>query len=229
MVIALILFGVGLLAAFATLRAQQRKLEELPAALGALLHKEQTAAEQQAFVRLKEISVLADGIREYHQQLAASLTAQREDAEIRARMVERRASEARVALDAASQLTGQLRAVLDQATAPKAHGADDPHASTTRRPPAVAPPASAAPLTAEPAQVAAGLGPRPQSARPHPLPKRATLLGIRPPPPTTSEGDRPSEEELTQVVTRPAPPWVGAEKTLASMPAVTPPTKEGAS
>lgn len=57
-------------------------------------------------------------------------------------------------------------------------------------------------LSSRPAQVAAGLGPRPvSSVRPH-APPRKTLLGIRPPPPP-EEGDRVTEEELTRVLERP--------------------------
>jgi hypothetical protein len=86
-------------------------------------------------------------------------------------------------------------------------------------------------MSPEPAQIAAGLGPRPQSARPHQPPRRATLLGIRPPPPLPSavpEDDRSSEEEVTRIADRPAPELLGSAKTLASMPAVRPGGKASA-
>jgi hypothetical protein len=217
MVIAgLALVGVvlALLVSGAALRAQQRKLDWLPREVWALVKKERSSAEDQSTAKLREAGKLVEGIRSYHQQVEAVLTAERNEADMRARLVERRSRDAAIALDVATRLVSEARTLVER-LAP-------------REPP---PP--------EPAQIAAGLQ-RPQSARPHAPPRKATLLGIhgpapvRPPPAPPAaaeeEEDRPSEEEVTRIGTRPAPEQLGTAKTLMSMPAVvTPGKREGAS
>ena len=111
-----------------------------------------------------------------------------------------------------------------------------PAASGAQRHPSIAPPGSATVLAPEPAQVAAGLGPRPISrpiagrATPHPPPVRAgaaprsaTLLGIAAPatanaalPESADSGewrhaDRPwdADGERTRVGARPSPEALG--------------------
>jgi hypothetical protein len=239
MSIAVVALCVCLVVALVVLRLQQRKLDALPLAVWSLVRKERDVLDDKALARMREASGMLEGIRSYHAQLETLLTTERNDADMRARVVERRSKDAGIALDAASALVGSLRGVLDRlapASADEGIG-DAPEQSATgrrRRPsPAVEPPGSAAPMSPELAQIAAGLGPRPQSARPHAPPRKATLLGIRPPvslPSAVPEDERLSEEEVTRVADRPAAEVLGSAKTLASMPAVTPhqDKKEGA-
>jgi hypothetical protein len=211
--LALLVVVLTLGLARAALRAQQRKLDGLPRDVWALVKKERGSAEDQSIAKLREAEKLADGIRSYHQQLEAVLTAERHDADMRARLVERRARDAGIALDVATKLVTEARGLVER---------------LTPREPLALPP--------EPAQIAAGPQ-RPQSARPHASPRRATLLGIhgpapaRPSPPPAPpaaaavEEERPSEEEVTRIGPRPAPEQIGTAKTLMSMPAVGTPGK----
>jgi hypothetical protein len=216
--LALLVVVLALLVAGAALRAQQRKLDGLPLDVWALVKKERSSAEDQSIAKLRETEKLADGIRSYHQQLEAALTAERNDADMRARLVERRARDAGIALEVATKLVTEARGLVERLT--------------PREPPLLPP---------EPAQIAAGLQ-RPQSARPHAPQRRATLLGIhgpapaRPPPlaplaaAAAAEEEEEEEEEVTRIGKRPTPEQLGTAKTLMSMPAVgTPGKREGAS
>jgi len=226
LMIVVMALGVAQLVALTSLRAVRRKLGALPLDVWAVVNTERSAVDAQALDRLREAAALAEGIRSYHQQLEAVLITERNDADLRARVVERASRDASIALDAASTLVAEARALVDGLVAHAGDPRERPTMEPKRRPsPAVAPPGSAAPMSPEPAQIAAGLG-----TRPHATPRR-TLLGIRPPPPSAvEEGDRPSEDELTCVVDRPPAVQLGTAKTLMSMPSVTAPrTKEGAS
>ena len=107
--------------------------------------------------------------------------------------------------------------------------------SRTRRHPSVAPPAPAEALAPEPAQVAAGIGPRPNSrplpaaGTPHPPPTRVGSSSVRPPAAPPAKANAPRSSTLIGVT---PPPAVHAEPnkdgrflstpTLVSMRAVVP-------
>lgn len=186
------------------LRGHESHLRRLPDTVSSAVRRTQG---ESSFDAAKAASLVA-GIREHHDAMAASLRAQLEDAELRARLVERSASDAGIALDTAVQLVREARAMVER-------------------------------LTRDPAQVAAGLGPRPNAStgtndsattrptarpKPHLPPKRSGLHGILPPPPVMpNSDDRSSEEEMTKVVPREAIEAKVTATTLASMPAVVPP------
>ena len=204
----------GLVIAIAMIVSLERKLDSrlrvLPEAVSNAVKQERAPFD------VAKMAALVAGIRDYHDKLAAHWRTELSDAELRTRMTERRASDAGVALDTAVTLVREAREMVDILVPLKA---------------------AAPPVSAEPSHVAAGLGPRPvgsvtKSGRPHPPPRKQTLLGILPPPPVamSSEEDRPSEEEVTKVASRGAIEAMSTAKTLASMPAVAPPNgKRGAS
>jgi hypothetical protein len=220
-IVACLAVGLGL--ALAWLVMVQRRLAALPLEVWKVAKLERAEDEKKGMAALQDAaaakaSTLVAGLRGYHDELAASLRADRAAADLRARVVEHRAVQVGTALDTASTLVRELRVALDRVSAPTSPPSEgDPHERKTVEVPA-----------AEPAQRAAGLD-RPKSARPHPPPKRATLLGIRPPPPAAAEDDRPSDDEVTRVGARPASAMLGTAPTLASMAAVVlPEKKEGA-
>jgi hypothetical protein len=205
-----------------------RRLDALPLHLRSIVKEERPDGEA-ALAALHEAAatkaaLIVAGIRSFHDQLDANLRTQLADAEVRARLSERRSSEAGVALTTASRLVRELRNVLDRFGLPAPSAAET---SPRPPPPSVAPPGSAEPLPPGPGQVAAGLS-RPASTRPHAPPrKRETLVGIHPPaPPAEADGDRPSDEEATRVGPRPEVDVTGTAKTLASMRSVVPASKK---
>lgn len=140
----------------------------LPFAVYDLHRKERDKDHAEALAALHDAATakarsLVTGIESYHERLAADLRSQAIDAQLRARVLERRSEEAGLSLEVASNLVTQLRELLEH------------HTPSQRR------------LSPAPAQVAAGL-------------HRPTLLEIRQPP--QEAGDRPSEEDLTQVIER---------------------------
>jgi hypothetical protein len=206
---------LGLALALGWLALIQRRLAALPLAVWRVARQEYTVDDAKAHAALQavttaKVGTLVAGLRTYHDELAANLRAEAGAADLRARVVERRTLEVGVALDTAATLVRELRSALDRVSAPAFAPADaqgDPHERKTVEarlaPPAVAPPGSVEALPPEPAQKAAGLS-RPQSTRPHPPPRRQTILGIPPPAaPAVPEEDRPSEEEVTRVAQRP--------------------------
>ena len=233
MVIAVVCVGVGLILAFsAGMGALHRRLD----ALGEQrTHDDESAA---AVARLHEtattkLALLMAGIQGYHDGLSKSLRGQLADAEVRERIQARRDVDSTLTIETASTLVRDLRTILDRLSDEIQRARERPLVREPRRPPpALAPPGGAEPMPPEPANIAAGLGPRPVStARPPALgngaPRKTTLLGIRPPAqPTANEGERYSEEELTQVVDRPKELPRGTDKTLPSMAAVAPSSKK---
>ena len=99
--------------------ALYHKLHRLPPSLWkAAAPRDRAADEKRALDVLQEaaasrIGGLVIGIRTYHEQLGGIVQAQLAEAEVRARISERRASEAGVALCAASALVRDLRAFAD--------------------------------------------------------------------------------------------------------------------
>ncbi len=209
----------GLVVALALIASLQRRVESqlraLPQAVSSAVKREREETGDKPFDPAKATALVA-GIRDYHDKLAAHWRTELGDAELRTRMTERRASDAGVALDTAVTLVREAREMVDILVPLKA---------------------AAPPVSAEPSHVAAGLGPRPggsatKSGKPHPPPRKQTLLGILPPPPVamSNDEDRPSEEEVTKVAPRAVIEAMGTAKTLASMPAIEAPSgKRGAS
>jgi hypothetical protein len=187
------------------------RIDAIPRRIVALIKNERVRDEGQAQAILMEAAALKlgpllAGIRTYHEQMNASLRAQIADAEMRARMSERRASDATTYLGAASTLVAELRAL---------------HEASEKIGPA------APALPAEPALVAAGLASRRQRS-PAGTPSMEDS-GDWP------HSERPSdpEGERTRVGPRPSPGALGVPEpsipsrkppavkpTLLSMPAV---------
>ena len=215
----------------AALYVLARRIHVLPRFMWSLTRNERTEAQRQAealallhAAAQEQVSRLVGGIQSLHNQLASELRTESADAELRARLLERHAKDTGAAVDEAQALVNTLREMIDNAgTSARARRAE---LEPRRIPPGPEPPRSGPILPPEPANVAAG------STRPRALPRR-TLLGILPPaspPPAAEEGDRPSEDDLTQVVDRPKPEQLGTAKTLVSMQAtVLPKEREGSS
>jgi hypothetical protein len=90
----------------------------LPLAVWKVAQRDRAGDEQRALDVLQSaaasrIGGLIIGIRTYHEQLAGLVRAQLAEAEVRARVSERRSSEAGVALDAASTLVRDLRTLAE--------------------------------------------------------------------------------------------------------------------
>lgn len=95
-----------------------RRIESLPRRLLDRLEALRTQKDAQAQALAMEaaarkVGPLIAGIRSYHDQMAASLRAQLADAELRARLRERRDEDGVAYLSAASKLVGELRALYD--------------------------------------------------------------------------------------------------------------------
>jgi hypothetical protein len=134
---------VGLALALALLVAIYLKLGALPVRMWAIAKEEQAREAgrgQAALVAAAGLKVgpLVKSIRDHEEQIAASFRGQLADAEVRARLVERRTTETLAILGAASTLVRELRAALDALGAPRApRGAAPPEqrgADATGRP-----------------------------------------------------------------------------------------------
>ncbi len=98
--------------------ALYHRLSGLPLDVWKVAQRDRTGDEKRALDMLQEaaasrIGGLIIGIRTYHEQLAGLVRAQLAEAEVRARVSERRSSEASVALDAASALVRDLRTLAE--------------------------------------------------------------------------------------------------------------------
>jgi hypothetical protein len=233
------------------------KLAAIPRTVWEIVRQERAAETTRAQTALQEAAAVRVGavvrsLRVYEEQVAAAYRVQIADAENRARVTERRSSEAGVALGAASELVRESRALRDDlralvAAVPALAASPAPGeeletlevprlapegatpVSRERRSPrgtaeGLAPPGSAEVLPSGPAMTAAGLGPRPTS-RPG---AKATLLGIRPPltpPPLRAPDAEEEERESSEELTTVGtrPPLSAMAATLPSMAAVTPP------
>lgn len=105
------LLGAGLALAIALLVAIYRKLERLPT---------RAQSDATAIIALKnataiEVATITAALRSYEEHLAEQHQQAVAGAETRARLAERRASDAGVALSAASELVRELRALIDDA------------------------------------------------------------------------------------------------------------------
>jgi hypothetical protein len=203
-----------------------RKVAELPRTVWEIVRQERAAETARAQGALQEAAALKVGailrsLREHEEQSAASLRAQIADAENRARVTERRASDAGVALSTASELVRESRALRDDlrgvvatATAPAApRGAGEeretvelprgaPEAVETTRMPGGAAPASRE-------RRSPGLAP-PGSAvsLPSEAAMKAAGLGPRPssrPGPTDAPARRPTLLGIRPPLTAPPP------------------------
>jgi hypothetical protein len=113
-----ILECAGLALALVLLIAIHRRLSRLPLAVWSLARREREAEAPKALDAMREAvavkaatSVIA--IRQYEENIAASFRAQMAEAEMRARIGERRAVDVVTALQAATTLVHELRAALD--------------------------------------------------------------------------------------------------------------------
>jgi hypothetical protein len=98
------------------------RIDRIPRRLQVLFHDERSRGENLARAVLTEaaaqkIGPLLAGMRSAHDQTVASLRAQLAEAETRARVSERRASDAVIYLEAASTLVSALRALHDESKA----------------------------------------------------------------------------------------------------------------
>jgi hypothetical protein len=171
-----------------------RRVDLIPWRTWELSKKELAHENGPALAALQEAAKLGPvvaSIRAYHEQIAADFRAQIGDAQLRARVVERRSSDAGVALDAASALVRELRALRD---AELARGGSPPA-------PAPHPP----PVRVAPRPTTVGLGRAPDDD--------SEDSGA------WTHEERPSDAEGER--TRVGPHPLAAAPTLASMPAVT--------
>ena len=124
-----LLLGAGLALALALLIAIHHKLDGLPPRLWAIAKRERAADEARALTALTEataarVGTITLGLRHHEEHLAASVRAQIAEAETRARVVERRSSDAGVALHAATDLVRALRSLCEEMEALIACGHD---------------------------------------------------------------------------------------------------------
>jgi hypothetical protein len=96
------------------------KLRALPLSVAKAAQRDRVADEKLALDVLQaaaasRVAGLVIGLQRYHEQLGGLVRAQLADAEVRARVSERRSSDAAVALSAASVLVRELRGLLNDA------------------------------------------------------------------------------------------------------------------
>jgi hypothetical protein len=108
----------GLALALALLIAAHRRLDALPLRIWSIAKKERVQDEGAAVTALQEataarVGPIVTSLKAYHEQIAATFRAQVADAQMRARIAERRSSEAGVALRTASELVREARALRD--------------------------------------------------------------------------------------------------------------------
>jgi hypothetical protein len=113
-----ILLGAGLVLALALLIAIHGKLAELPLRIRRQVERDRAADEARALTTLQEAAAARVGtivlsLRQCHEALEAYLRSDIAQSETRARVCERRSSDAGVALGAASALVSELRGILD--------------------------------------------------------------------------------------------------------------------
>ena len=142
-VIVVVCLGAGLnLALWVALYS---KLAELPQRVWKAVERAREVDQQRALTALQEaaaakVGMLVLGLRSYHDQLEGHLKAQVAEAEVRARVAERRSSDAGVALGAASALVAELRGLAEDLPrllargAQLARGRGLAHAPTRARP-----------------------------------------------------------------------------------------------
>jgi hypothetical protein len=124
-------YVAGLVLALVLLVALHRRLSSLPPAVWSLVRKEREAEAPKALDAMKEAVAAKAGasvvaIRQYEEGIAASFRSQVAEADMRARIGERRAEETHAALQAALSLVHELRGALDRMSNPKAVGLPPP-------------------------------------------------------------------------------------------------------
>jgi hypothetical protein len=181
------------------------KVQHTPLAVWQALQRTRAADENRALDVLQaaaasRIAGLVLALQSHHEHLAALVRAQIADAEMRARVSERRSSEAGIALDAASTLVRDLRTL-----------AEDLPSLFDRR----------ALQTGIALGEAAARGPETfrKLDRPEPASRERPSPRVGPPLPAVpaqNDAERPSEDELTSVASHPLPSPREAGQTLVS-------------
>jgi hypothetical protein len=121
-----IVVGLG----FVLLLRIQREIAGMPARVWSIAKQERAKDDSQALAVLQEaaagkVIAITAALRLYEEELAATSRAQIADAEKRARIAERRLSEAGAPMEAATQLVRELRTALDELRAPRAAPTDE--------------------------------------------------------------------------------------------------------
>jgi hypothetical protein len=189
--------------------ALYRRLDGLPLRLWSMAKTDREAGDSRALTLLQErtaakVGDIVSSLRTHEEHVADAFRAQVAEAEIRARVSERRSSEAGVALSVASGLVRELRELLDgplespRAPLPSVHAVTEGRATVALGPEAID-------TTRKPDR------PEPAS-RERPAQRGALPSGIAP----MDDGERLSEDEMTQVARRPLPAQLEAGKTLVS-------------
>ena len=188
-----------------------RRLDRLPPRIVNLAARERADGERKAMTVLQEMAAVRIGaivktLSDHEEALANAWRVQIGEAQVRARVVEREASAAGVALSTAVVLVRDLRGLLDRET------------GDTRAPSWSAPSVTEgrAAIEIEPEAIDTSRKPdRPEPAsRARPSPRAGLSSGVAPAP--TDDGERLSEDELTCVASRPLPGLPAASPTLVS-------------
>jgi hypothetical protein len=200
-VIVVVCVGAGLnLALWASF---YMRLDSLPRRIWGMLTKDRTEGDSHALMLLEEraavkVGTIVASLREHEAHVAEGYRAQVAEAQVRARIAERQSSDAGVALSAASALVRELRALRDDTlvSPPAALAATEGRSTVVIEPRAVD---------------TAGRPDRPEpTSRERPSP-RSRLVPV-----PSSEGERLSEDEMTQIAKRPDRAALDANKTLVS-------------
>jgi hypothetical protein len=192
--------------------AVYHKLRHLPPSVWRVAQLERLAEAARALDTLQamaaaRLGALLVGVQTYHSEMATLLNAERAAADVRARILERRASEAGIALDTATTLVREVRALLEHLEAPLARASVPARPERTTAPdddgdanratvemtriPTTCPPGAPAPMSTEhlvsrarrtlPASNDAALLPEDDetTVRDHPLRGLRTLAPVR--------------------------------------------------
>ena len=210
------LLGAALALILLLLLDLRRRLDGLPARLWSIARQERDRDEKKATTALTEatagkvISITA-ALRVYEEELAARSRLLVADAEKRARIAERRLSDAGAALDAATALVRELRGALDQArsAALAAPAEPDPDTrATVEMPWRAAPPAPSEARESKARESKARKSEaRESEARESEEPEELTTVAARPvaiAPPGSAEPLSPEPAQLAAGLTRPA-------------------------
>jgi hypothetical protein len=188
-----------------------RRLDGLPSRIVNLAARERADGERKAMTVLQEtaaarVGVLVKSLRDHEEALANAWRIQIGDAQVRARVVEREASAAGVALSTAVVLVRDLRGLLDRQIA-DAYAPSQPAPTVTE---------GRATIEIEPEALDTTRKPdRPEpTSRERPSPRTGLASGVAPAP--KDEGEQLSEDELTCVTSRPLPGLPAAGPTPVS-------------
>lgn len=130
-----IVVGLG----FVLLLRIQREVAGLPARVWSIARQERARDDSHALAVLQEaaagkVIAITAALRLYEEELAATSRAQVADAEKRARIAERRQSEAGAPMEAATLLVRELRSALDELRAGRAAPPDEAPPTTPAEP-----------------------------------------------------------------------------------------------